>query len=752
MPLDQPYQISAPQVPPSSVFRSEDPRADMIRFLMPRWTKKKVSGFASIREMISSTSEKILTPPERVTISEASGKYRYVKVQGAYEGQWDNETAPYMVQPMDTLNSRSKSSVIFVGPAQSGKTDALIVNWALFGAVVDPMDMIIYCPTHAAAKDFSIRRIDRLGRDSEAMKKAKLRDKDADNKFEKTYANGMLLTLSWPSVTELAGRPIGRVAITDYDRIDDDIDGEGSAFDLAVKRTTTFGSFAMCMAESSPSREVKDPKKIVTGHMAPPCDGILALYNRGDMRKWYWPCPECGNYFSPKFEYLTYSSHGDNLTRSETVKMVCPHSECGHHIEMDERTGMNSWGVWLADGQSIIDGRIIGVAKRSPIASFWLEGTAAAFITWAKLVNNYLDALDEYEATGSEEALKKFFNTDLGRPYLSKSLEAERHPDVLMGRAEPLPEKVVPEGVRTLVACVDVQKYSFVVQVHGIMPGRPYDIVVIDRFEIRKSNRVYEEGHEQEGEHRTVKPGTYPEDWDLLVKNVMNRTYPLAGTDQGLDPRSRRMAIKLTLCDSGGSARNNVGQKRGGITGSGGVTANAYAFQRKLRTLGLSGRFHLVRGASSVTAPRWRISYPDSGNSNNKAASQGDVPVLMLNGNTNKDILSNRLDVLEPMKGQIRYGNWLEAWWFDELCAEIRTDAGWVNPKKRNEAWDLLYYLIGALASTLLPVEKLNWDNPPLWAGPWDSNPFVIEPEKSAPFARTESRVRDFAALGKALA
>lgn len=719
--------------------------------MTPRLTKKKVSGYNTLGEMIVNQSELILSPPERLSVSAAAEKYRYVKMQGAYQGQWDNETAPYMVQPMDMLNNRIKSAVIFVGPAQSGKTDALIVNWVLFGAVVDPMDTIVYCPTHAAAKDFSIRRVDRLGRDSKAMVNAKLRDRDADNKFEKTYANGMLLTLSWPSVTEFAGRPIGRVAITDYDRIVDDIDGEGSAFDLANKRTTTFGSFAMTMAESSPSREIKDTKKIITGHEAPPCEGILSLYNRGDRRKWYWPCPHCGNYFSPKFEYLTYSSTGDNVTRSETVKMVCPSADCGLRIEPDQRRNMNSWGVWLADGQSIQDGRIVGIPRRSHIASYWLEGTAAAFITWAKLVNNYLDAMDDFEATGSEEALKKFYNTDLGRPYVHKSMENERTPEELMNRAEPLHQAVVPEGGRLVVMAIDVQKNAFVVQAHAVCPGRPYDLVVIDRFDVQRSERLFEEGHQMEGEHRFVNPATYAEDWDLLIDQVILKTYPLAGSKDGLDPLGRRMAVKMVICDSGGSARTSTVVKRGGITGSGGVTANAYAFQRKLRKLGLASRFHLVRGAASNTAPRWRISYPDSSNRTTKAAAQGDVPVLFLNGNAIKDQLSNLLDVLEPGKGLIRFGDWLEAWFFGEMCAEVRTDTGWINPKKRNEAWDLLYYTVGLLSSSLVPLEKIDWNNAPLWAGPWDSNPLVIAPDKETPFGPRKTK-RNFGNFGAALA
>jgi phage terminase large subunit GpA-like protein len=69
----------------------------------------------------------------------------------------------------------------------------------------------------------------------------------------------MILSLSWPTVSELAGKPVGRIAITDYDRMDDDIGTEGSPFDLAYMRTTTFGSLRMVVAESSPSRPIEDP-------------------------------------------------------------------------------------------------------------------------------------------------------------------------------------------------------------------------------------------------------------------------------------------------------------------------------------------------------------------------------------------------------------------------------------------------------------------------------------------------------------
>ena len=669
----------------------------------------------------------IYKPPERLTVAEAAEKYRYLKNTGSYVGPWKNSIAPYMVEPMNELASAKLTGEIFVGPAQCGKTDALIINLLAYSIKSDPMDIIIYSPSMSAARDFSVRRVDRLHRHSESIGTLLRSDSDADNKFDKHYTNGMFLTLSWPSSTEFAGRPIPRVALTDYDRMDDNIDGEGSPYDLASKRTTTFGSYGMALAESSPSREITDTKWIAkSDHEAPPTTGILALYNRGDRRRWYWPCPACNKYFEGEFSMLQWEDKGNDLDTAETVHMECP--KCGHHIRQEDRYEMNLWGTWVKDGEFFDEkGVRRGRPYRSSIASFWLKGVAAAFVTWKRLVEVYLAAKREHEQTGSEEALKKFYNTDLADIYIPKSMESDRIPEVLKNRAEDLGEKVVPEGVRFLVACVDVQKNMFVVQIHGIAPGNPFDIVIIDRFNVTKSRRL-----DQDDEHYWVKPSAYLEDWDELIEHVMEKEYTLS------DGSGRTMSVKLTVCDSGGKE---------------GVTTNAYNFYRKLKSEGKHIRFHLVKGEGNPSQVRARISYPDSDRKDRNAGARGDIPVLILNANVIKDTLANRLECITPGKGMIRYSNWLPDYWYGEMCAEVRTSKGWENPtSSRNEAWDLTVYCIGACISKLLLIEKLDWDNPPSWAKPWDENDLVRAKEAPKLFAKVENKVYDFAKLAEKLA
>lgn len=658
-----------------------------------------------------------------------------------------------MVDPMNDLASREFNAVVFVGPAQCGKTQSLLLNWLAYTAVVDPMDMIMYSPTKGAARDFSMRRIDRLHRDSPQVGKRLLKKRDADNKFDKLYDSGMMLTLSHPSVTEFAGRPIPRVALTDYDRMDDDIEGDGAPFDLATKRTTTFGSFAMTLAESSPSRPVTDPMWIASSeHEAPPTTGILALYNRGDRKRRYWPCPHCDEYFEAKFEHLVYDkSLPNNVLIAESARLQCPH--CGEKIHPDQRNEMDMWGRWVADGQRVdSNGRLHGNPRRSNISSYWLRGVAAAFTNWKNLVLMFLTAEEEYERTQDQESLKKFYNTDLGEPYIPRGLNSDRLPEVLKSRAEELPtmpvdeldpmivrsvakgrdlfEPMVPDGVRFLTAQVDVQGGSFVVQVHGISPGEmmgQYDICIVDRFNIVKSKRT-----DGNFERVRVQPGAHQEDWDLIKELVMDRTYRLG------DGSDRRMMVKLTTCDSGGRE---------------GVTTEAYNFYRRLREAGENGRFHLVKGTATPGAPRAHISYPDSNKKDKFAAARGDVPVLMLQSNVLKDTLANRLGCVTPGKGMVRIPTWMPDFVFTEMCVEIRTDKGWENPKNyRNEAWDLAYYAIGACVSPLLTLEHIDWNNPPLWAAKWDENALIFTEGNNTRFAKQQKDVYDWAKFAKELA
>ncbi|MDS1578753.1 terminase gpA endonuclease subunit, partial [Escherichia coli] len=388
-------------------------------------------GFSSARNLGRDISAGF-SPPRRMPISEAVKKFMRVPKGAGNSVPWDHELTPYIIEPMNCLASREYDAVIFVGPARTGKTIGLIDGWVVYTIVCDPSDMLVVQMTEDKAREHSKKRLDRTFRSSTAVKKRMSPRRNDNNVHDKTFRDGSFLKIGWPSVNIMSSSDYRFVALTDYDRFPENIDGEGDGFSLASKRTTTFMSAGMTLVESSPGREISDSKwRKTSPHEAPPTTGILSLYNRGDRRRWYWPCPDCGGYFQPSMETMTgYRDNPDPVKASKAVHILCPH--CGSRITADMKRELNGRGVWLRDGEQIdMEGNVTGMPRQSRIASFWMEGPAAAYQTWAQLVYKLLTAEQEYEATGSEETLKAVINTDWGLPYLPRASMEQRKSELL---------------------------------------------------------------------------------------------------------------------------------------------------------------------------------------------------------------------------------------------------------------------------------------------------------------------------------
>ncbi|EPR7149969.1 ClpP-like prohead protease/major capsid protein fusion protein [Escherichia coli] len=357
----------------------------------------------------------ILRAPRRMRVADAVAQYMRVPMGAGNSVPWDPLVAPYVIEPMNCLASREYDAVIFVGPARTGKTIGLIDGWVIYNVICDPADMLIIQMTEEKAREHSKKRLARTFRVSPEVVSRLSPNKNDNNVYDRTFLAGNYLKIGWPSVNIMSSSDYKCVALTDYDRFPEDIDGEGDAFSLASKRTTTFMSSGMTLVESSPGRDVKDVKwRRTSPHEAPPTTGILSLYNRGDRRRWYWPCPHCGEYFQPCGDVVAgFRDIADPVLASEAAYIQCP--SCSGRIMPEQKRELNGRGVWLRDGESInADGSRYGDPRRSRIASFWMEGPAAAYQTLSQLVYKLLTAEQEYETTGSEETLKTVINTDWG--------------------------------------------------------------------------------------------------------------------------------------------------------------------------------------------------------------------------------------------------------------------------------------------------------------------------------------------------
>jgi len=653
-------------------------------------------------------------PPRRVTVSKGAQENLFLRQPGGYTGPWSADETPYMVEPMDMLASKRHEAVCFVGPARTGKTMGLLDAWMTYAVTCDPGDMLVVHMTQEKAREYSKTRIDRAIRHSPLLNGLMPKTGHNDNTHDKLFRHGMWLKIGWPTVTQLSGSDYRYVALTDYDRMSDDIDGEGSAYGLALKRTQTFLSRGMCMVESSPGRPITDPNwRQQTPHEGPPCTGIVGIYNRGDRRRWYWPCPHCGEYFEAK-PGLDLFCLPDEKELSEIVRevdidefakqharVVCPHCAC--LIEQSEKHPMNRRGVWLADGETIdADGTRTGSAPRSTIASYWLGGVAAAYQSWHSLISRYMQGLREYVLTGSELTLQNTVNTDQGLPYLSQAIaNAMMKGEGPEGRKdESVKRFIVPDEARMVLAAVDVQggqNARFVVQVHAV--GAHLEQWPIDRYSITESKRKGIDGG-----FAPIDPASYPEDWDTITELVIKATYRTT-------VENREIKVKAVAVDTGGED---------------GVTDKSYEWYRRLQKAGLHGSVMLVKGASAPNAPLVKESWVGS---KRAGTDKGDIPLYLLNTNLFKDMVSASLKRPIPGPTYMHIPSWLPKAFFDELNAEIRDPRGrWMKVRKRNEAFDLMAY-IRALCVRLGADQPKFWDNPPVWACNLAENSLIITRE-----------------------
>lgn len=649
----------------------------------------KQASARSIRRDISG----ILRAPRRMNVADAVSQYMRVPMGAGNSVPWDPDLAPYVIEPMNCLASREYDAVVFVGPARTGKTIGLIDGWIVYNIVCDPADMLVIQVSEEKAREHSKKRLDRTFRSSPEVKKRLSPRRNDNNVHDRTFRAGNYLKLGWPSVNIMSSSDYKSVALTDYDRFPEDVDGEGDAFSLGSKRTTTFMSSGMTLVESSPGRDITDTKwRCTTPHEAPPTTGILSLYNRGDRRRLYWPCPHCDEYFQPEIANMTgYRNIADPVIASESALLECP--ACKGTITPDMKRALNMKCVWLRAGQRIDkEGNISGEARRSRIASFWMEGPAAAYQTWSQMIYKFLTAEQEYEATGSEETLKTVVNTDFGRPYLPRSSMEQRKSELLEQRAESFPKRSVPDGVLFLVATVDVQagrNKRFVVQVTGY--GSMGERWLVDRYNIKQSLRC--DGH---GESLPIDPAHYPEDWDLLLTDVYNKTWTLSSNP------AKGMQLMAMAVDSGGED---------------GVTDNAYKFWRKCRREGLGKKVYLFKGDSTSRAQLIKRTLPDNTNrTGRRAIASGDVPLYLLQTNQLKDRIDNALWRDSPGPGYIHFPKWLGSWFYDELTYEERSpDGKWNKPGRgANEAFDLMVYADALVI--LHGYEKIKWPDTPEWA------------------------------------
>lgn len=374
-------------------------------------------------------------PEPMLTVSAWADRHRHLSARAAAEpGLWRTSRTPYLKAIMDALSpSDATERVVFMKGAQIGGTEAGN-NWLGYVIHQAPGPMLVVYPTVETAKRASRQRVDPLIEESPALR-GLVRDprtRDSGNTvLSKIFPSGVLIMTGANSAVGLRSMPVRYLFLDEVDAFPPDADGEGDPIALAIHRTATFARRKVFMV-STPT---------VAG-----ASRIEAAYEESDQRKFWVPCPDCGEMQILEWQGVRWPSGKPHL-----AEYACAH--CGVLIPNHRKPAMLAGGTWRPSAAG--DGRTVG---------FHLSSLYSPWQSWAQC------AVEFVQAKGNDDRLKTWTNLVLAETWSERGDAPEWRR--LWDRRESYPLGTVPAGGFFLTAGVDVQRDRIEVELVAWGPNR----------------------------------------------------------------------------------------------------------------------------------------------------------------------------------------------------------------------------------------------------------------------------------------
>ena len=603
-------------------------------------------------------AQKAVQPKAQLTVSEWADQYRILSEEGsALHGQWKTSRTPFLREIMDSLSEQSKDSkVVLMKSSQVGGTEAGS-NWIGYIMHHAKGPAAIVMPTERSLNDWVSQKFDPMATDTPQIAEvlSKRSNKSADNNSQrKKFHGGILYFKTAGSTAELKSTSL-RYALADEVDEWEWSTTQGDPIKLLDVRMTTYHDSKYFIV-SSPT--LKDASH------------IEAQFEGGDQRRYFVPCPHCGELQYLKWNNLRYQRDPQNPKKLTGAVYCCEHSGC--IIEEHYKTSMFRE---LGHGGKA---RWIPQAPENPYKSYHINSLYSDAMlgkSWLQLAYEWIDAQDD------PKDLMVFMNTRLGETFADRSHDIK--PNLLIARAEPYALRTVPIDCLVLTAGVDTQDDRLEIQILGHGRG--------DK--------------------------TWPIDYHVIPGNPADQKIWLALSDylqaKFTNHFGRQLSIEATAIDTGGHHTHMV-----------------YDFVRRASSYNLK-RVMAIKGAS--TAGRAILGKPSlqDVNSRGKTIKRG-VALFTVGTDTAKHLIYNRLNGdkdKDPSERKMHFSTELDATYYEQLVSETfnpRKNRWELKKGKRNEVLDTFVYGIAASHHPELYVHK--WKK-----SDWDRRQSMVEPGEPLP-------------------
>lgn len=359
-----------------------------------------------------------MAPPPRLTVSEWADQFRYLSPEASAEpGRWDTGRAEYQRGIMDAISDPRAETVVIMSSAQVGKTE-IVNNLVGYHIHQDPAPILVIQPTTEMGEAWSKDRLAPMLRDSPALRgrvsEAKARS-TGNTLRQKKFPGGHLAIAGANSAAGLASRPIRVLCCDEVDRYPASAGSEGDPVTLGRKRTATFWNRKVVLVSTPTTKGVSR---------------IEAAYEASDRRRFWVPCPHCGEAQTLKWSQVRWTD-----SDASTAEYHC--EGCGQAWSDTMRWAAVRRGEWRAE------------APFRGTAGFHLNELYSPWRQLSETVGEFL------AAQARPEMLKSWVNTALGETWQERgdAPEWER----LAERREEWPAGRAPREVLAVTAGVDVQ-------------------------------------------------------------------------------------------------------------------------------------------------------------------------------------------------------------------------------------------------------------------------------------------------------
>jgi phage terminase large subunit GpA-like protein len=409
----------------------------------------------------------VFRPPEQISCTEWNRRYRKLP-NGLAFSPW-----PWQTTMLNVASEPEVGEVVIMAPAQLVGKSEVILGVLTHRIATEPADYLLSLPSLPLCEKWSRTRWTNTVRWSPILQTLlpgsgkRTLASSGSKLLHKSFTNGSSLAIATAnSAAALSASSVCGLFCDEVDLWPRELLDLGSPFALAARRLTAFPNSIFVQA-STPT---------IAGE-----SHIEAEYSRSDQRKWYVPCPICGQEFVLRWGNVVWDkAESGGRPKPETARIRC---ECGAEHDDATRRLMVMNGRWIADNP-----------EQRRVAGFWMSGMNVLLPTRKGYVSRLHEQVVEFlETRKNPVTFAPFVNSVLGESFVREKIKVlpieyllERREDFFGDQMPDPAESVLPEAVQGLTGAVDIQqrwieslvvgwsrdKSSYIID-HRTWPGNP---------------------------------------------------------------------------------------------------------------------------------------------------------------------------------------------------------------------------------------------------------------------------------------